>query len=747
MRSKHSKHVVDVLLGIGLLLLMSYQVTGESGHEWTGIVMTLLMVLHQILNRKWYAALFRGKYTPLRAVQTLINAGLVICFVLTALCGINMSVHAVPFLSEFMRASLGRRLHLTLSHWCFVLMGLHLGLHIPAMIRGIKSTTLRRVGFGLSILAAGAGLWLLVRNRYPDYLLYRMPFAFIDYEKPAPLVLLEALLIAFLWVFAGAQLPRLLSRKADDRSRLVSLVGILTAAILGMGLIIAFPAQSDDDWNEDAAPWAADIAQEAVPDAPAATEITEEAAPDTPAATEITEEAAPGTPVPTESAESEARQVSDHFVWIEGGTFLMGSPDTENWRIDDETQHEVTVSGFWMSPYEVTQSEYKRLMGVNPGSFTGENLPVENVSWMDAVRFCNAMSADAGLTPAYAIDGQTVVWDRGADGYRLPTEAEWEYACRAGTSAPFNTIHAIGPEEANYYGHYPYEIEENYFNDSVLETRPGRYRQTTVEVNSFEPNAWGLYCMHGNVNEWCWDLYGAYDLSSTTDPTGAQTGTRRVYRGGGWNDFGKNLRSAYRAAGELNMASFNLGIRLVRSTGKTLSGTVSTISEAERTQASGNMLIAYFSWSGNTRGIAEEIQRQTGADLFEIVPVPAYSEDYNTVLMEAQRDQHDQARPAITDPPESLDGYDVILLGYPNWWASIPMPIASFLEAYDFSGKTILPFCSHGGGRFGQSLTAIAKLAPQATIAPGLSVHYSGGSGLPDDIRTWLESQGIETNP
>ena len=439
--------------------------------------------------------------------------------------------------------------------------------------------------------------------------------------------------------------------------------------------------------------------------------------------------------------------MEDGFVWIEGGTFLMGSPETENWRIDDETRHEVTVSGFRMSPYEVTQAEYQRLMGVNPSSFTGENLPVESVSWLDAVRFCNAMSAEAGLTPAYVIDGETVTWDRSADGYRLPTEAEWEYACRAGTTTPFNTIHATGPEEANYYGHYPYEIEENYFDDSVLETRPGRYRQTTVDVTSFAPNPWGLYNMHGNVNEWCWDLYGAYDLANTADPTGAETGTRRVYRGGGWNDFGKNLRSAYRAAGELNMASYNLGIRLVRSAGQTLSGTVFTSSGAERTQASGKMLIAYFSWSGNTQGIVQEIRRQTGADIFEIVPVPAYSDDYNTVLMEAQRDQHNQARPAIANPPESIDGYDVILLGYPNWWASVPMPIATFLESYDFSGKTILPFCSHGGGRFGQSLTAIAKLAPQAIIAPGLSVHYSGGSGLPGDVRNWLESQGIQTNP
>ena len=249
MRSKHSKHIVDILLGVGLLLLMSYQVTGEAGHEWTGIVMTALMILHQILNRKWYAALFRGKYTPLRTVQTLVNAALVICFVLTALCGINMSVHAVPFLSEFMRASLGRRLHLTLSHWCFVLMGLHLGLHIPAMLHGIKGQSVRRIGFGFSILAAGAGLWLLLKNSYPDYLFYRVPFAFIDYDKAVPLVLLEALLIAFFWVFIGAQLTKLLNRRADTNSRLVSLTGVLLAVVIGMVLTFAFPAGNEGSRN------------------------------------------------------------------------------------------------------------------------------------------------------------------------------------------------------------------------------------------------------------------------------------------------------------------------------------------------------------------------------------------------------------------------------------------------------------------------------------------------------------------
>ena len=219
---RRAKHIVDILLGVGLLLLMSYQVVGEAGHEWTGIAMTALMILHQILNRKWYAALFKGKYTPLRGAQTLVNILLVVCFVLTALCGINMSVHAVPFLGDFMRASLGRSLHLTLSHWCFVLMGLHLGLHLPAMLAGVKARGVRRAGWGCAIPAAGAGLWLFLRNGYPNYLFARVPFAFIDYDKAAPLVLLEALLIAFFWVLIGAQLPVLLNRRADEKRRLLA---------------------------------------------------------------------------------------------------------------------------------------------------------------------------------------------------------------------------------------------------------------------------------------------------------------------------------------------------------------------------------------------------------------------------------------------------------------------------------------------------------------------------------------------
>ena len=113
------------------------------------------------------------------------------------------------------------------------------------------------------------------------------------------------------------------------------------------------------------------------------------------------------------------------------------------------------------------------------------------------------------------------------------------------------------------------------------------------------------------------------------------------------------------------------------------------------------------------------------------------------MLDEAQHDQSIQARPEIAEHIDNMDEYGTIILGYPNWWASIPMPIASFLEEYDFGGKTIIPFCSHGGGRFGQSLTAIAKLAPDAVMGDGLSIHYSGGSSMPDDVKVWLEENGI----
>ena len=450
---------------------------------------------------------------------------------------------------------------------------------------------------------------------------------------------------------------------------------------------------------------------------------------------------------------------ADAFVLIKGGTFTMGSPESEPWRSADETQHTVMVSDFYLSRFAVTQQEYSSVMGTNPSRFKGDNLPVEQISWLDAARFCNAKSEKEGLKPVYQIDGAQITWDRSANGYRLPTEAEWEYACRAGTTTPFNTETSISPDESNYYGHYPYEIENNYFTQEKLKTQPGQYRQTTVPVDSFAPNKWGLYNMHGNVGEWVWDYYGEYPTAAAQDPAGPERGTLRVYRGGGWNDFAKNMRSAYRATLAQDKGSFNLGLRLARnvaaqtgtgvSAGAQAGAITASGSAAAATQgtgtARGKVLIAYFSWGGNTRGIANEIQAQTGADLFEMLLETPYSSDYHTVLDQAQRDQKSQARPKLALHVQNMAQYDTILLGYPNWWASIPMPVASFLEEYDLSGKTIIPFCSHGGGRFGQSLTAIEKLEPQAVMGEPLSIHYSGGSSLKRDITKWLQENGIQT--
>ena len=447
-------------------------------------------------------------------------------------------------------------------------------------------------------------------------------------------------------------------------------------------------------------------------------------------------------------------KLSDGFVLIKGGTFTMGSPKSEDWRCDDETQHKVKLSSFYISKYEVTQKLYREVMGENPSNFKCDNLPVESVSWLDAVKFCNELSKKRGRIPVYSVsaDGRSVSWNRAANGYRLPTEAEWEYAARAGTTTPFYTKKVPGASDVNFYGHYPYQIEQNYFNDEVLETRPGVYRGNTTPVGSFAANPNGLFDVYGNVGEWCFDYYDEYvvatDNNAVTNPVGAASGSRRVYRGGGWNDFGKNLRSAYRAASEQNTALFNVGIRLACNATSDLADTVTTTESSTgifAAKPAGNKaLIVFFSWGGNTRGVAREIRNQTGFDMVELQLVHPYSSSYNTVLNEAQRDQHNQARPELKTKIADFDQYGTIILGYPNWWASIPMPIATLLESYDFSGKWILPFCSHGGGRFGQSLSAIAKLAPKSRIGEGLSVHYSGGSSLGRDVEKWLKKNGVK---
>ena len=215
------KRIVDAAMIVFLLCLMAYQVTGEVLHEWIGMGMTVLVIFHQILNRKWYGALFKGKYNLYRTVTTVLNILLLASFALTAFCGMSMSGYAVPFLYGMAPISFVRRMHLSMSHWSFVLMGLHLGMHIPAVAAGLKDKAkTRMILVCLFAFFAGIGLYLFLRSGMADYLFFRVPFAFLDYEKAGWLVFLENLLMLLFWAFLGtgtALLCRKAFRKTDRR--------------------------------------------------------------------------------------------------------------------------------------------------------------------------------------------------------------------------------------------------------------------------------------------------------------------------------------------------------------------------------------------------------------------------------------------------------------------------------------------------------------------------------------------------
>ena len=198
------KRIIDIAMTVLLLCLMAYQVTGEMAHEWIGMGMTVLIIIHQILNRKWYGALFKGKYRPYRILSTTLNILLLLSFLLTAFCGMSMSGYAVPFLYGMAPVSFVRRTHLSMSHWSFVLMGLHLGMHIPMMTAGLKwKGRTKTILAGLFTCIGGIGLYLFLRNGMPDYLFFRVPFAFLDYEKAGWLVFLENLLMLSFWALIG----------------------------------------------------------------------------------------------------------------------------------------------------------------------------------------------------------------------------------------------------------------------------------------------------------------------------------------------------------------------------------------------------------------------------------------------------------------------------------------------------------------------------------------------------------------
>jgi len=214
------------------------------------------------------------------------------------------------------------------------------------------------------------------------------------------------------------------------------------------------------------------------------------------------------------------------LVWCPAGNFMMGSPASETSRDNDETQHRVTLTkGFWMGSTEVTQRQWEAVMCSNPSKFknAGANAPVEQVSWEECQTFVQRINA--------RVTG---------GGFRLPTEAEWEYACRAGSTGPYaGNLDAMG-----WYGQ-----------NSGYTTHP---------VGQKQANAWGLYDMHGNVWEWCSDWWGDYPAGSVTDPAGPGSGSNRVIRGGCWINFARSCRSAFRSRDDPGYRFNSLGFRLSR---------------------------------------------------------------------------------------------------------------------------------------------------------------------------------------
>ena len=224
------------------------------------------------------------------------------------------------------------------------------------------------------------------------------------------------------------------------------------------------------------------------------------------------------------------------FVYIKPGSFMMGSPSEESGRDDDERQHRVTLTqGFYLQTTEVTQGQWQRVMGTNPSRFKncGSECPVEQVSWNDVQMFIQKLN-----------------WMEGAVKYRLPTEAEWEYAARAGTNTAFSWGNEVGCSKANYGEGYILACKGK---------NPGR----TMKVGSFPPNHWGLHDMHGNVWEWCQDRYGAYTSDTVMNPEGSSSGPFRVLRGGGWRYFAWICRSANRHRSRPGSSFDSLGFRLV----------------------------------------------------------------------------------------------------------------------------------------------------------------------------------------
>ena len=252
--------------------------------------------------------------------------------------------------------------------------------------------------------------------------------------------------------------------------------------------------------------------------------------------------------------ESGGKLVVIETALIPSGSFRMGNTGIYAGNADEIPAHSVTLTkSFLMGKNEITQKQYKDVVGINPSYFNGENLPVEQVNWYEAGQFCNKLSTLAGLTPCYSGSGDSTVCDWNANGWRLPTEAEWEYACRAGSTTDFYN------GDVTNDGTTP--LDDNL---DRIAWYSGNSDNKTHEVGQKEANKFGLYDMSGNVWEWYWDGYKSYTSASETDPIGTLTGPFRGIRGGSWNMYANMCRSAYRYFTYPNTRFPYYGFRVVR---------------------------------------------------------------------------------------------------------------------------------------------------------------------------------------
>ena len=351
------------------------------------------------------------------------------------------------------------------------------------------------------------------------------------------------------------------------------------------------------------------------------------------------------------------------MVVIPGGSYEMGSADGEP---DEAPVHRVRISSFWMDRHEVTQDEFRRYELPDPSHFKDPNHPLEQINWTDAALYCNERSLAEGLEPCY--DEETWECNFDANGYRLPSEAEWEYACRAGT----NTAYSFGNPARALDSH-------GWFADNSS--------GTTHTVGQKRPNRWGLYDMHGNVSEWCNDRYAEdyYKHSPTEDPRGPAQGPERVLRGGAWNSRAENCRSTYRnsdpSIDDTCLASDAIGFRCVRNAPADLPETeeVAMTESLPSQPQTGFVYDAIYLEHQTTEGHPESPRRLTAiverlkasglyARLAHVAPAPASAQWLHTIhapaYVERVRRSCEQGQPYLDsfDVPISRKSYEAALM-------------------------------------------------------------------------------------